>query len=419
RVGVHDNFFESGGDSLLATQVIAKAREGGLNLTLQQLFQHQTIFELARVAGQQAAVAPPPRIEAFDLIGVADRQKLPADVEDAYPMTALQAGMVFHSEQTPGSTVYHDVFSYHLRAPFDLDALRTAIQQLAADHEVLRTSFALSGFSQPLQLVHRSVVIPVPAEDLRHLPPAAQEAAVAAWVDAESRRPFRLDCPPFVRFCVQRRSDDTFNLSVAFHHAILDGWSLASLLTELYQRYFVLLGQAAPPLDPPPALKFRDYVALERESALPAFAVAPLAGGPSFAPAAPRPEPAHPRARRSLRPPPQTGARSRRPPQERPARRPSARPAHALQRTRRAHRAGGARQTGGHRQRACQGAVPQHAALPFAATRGNLAGADPCDLPRRAGGAALPALPTRRSATGAGRPAIARNALFHRPLSRL
>lgn len=282
RVGIHDNFFELGGDSLRATQVTAKAREGGLNLTLQQLFQHQTVFELARVAGQQAAVAPPLRIEAFDLIGAADRQRLPADVEDAYPMTALQAGMVFHSEQTPGGAIYHDVFSYHLRAPFDLDALRTAIQQLAADHEVLRTSFALSGFSQPLQLVHRSVAIPVPAEDLRHLPPDAQEAAIAAWVEAESRRPFRWDCPPFVRFCVQRRSDDTFNLSVGFHHAILDGWSFASLLTELYQRYFVLLGHAAPPLDPPPALKFRDYVALERESAASpaqqAFWVQQLAG---------------------------------------------------------------------------------------------------------------------------------------------
>ncbi|MCL4862866.1 MAG: amino acid adenylation domain-containing protein, partial [Caldilineaceae bacterium] len=282
QVGVHDNFFELGGDSLLATQVIARAREGGLSLTLQQLFQHQTIFELARVAGQQAAVAPPLRLEAFDLIGAADRQKLPADVEDAYPMTALQAGMVFHSEKTPGSAVYHDVFSYHLRAPFDLAALRTAIQQLAADHEVLRTSFALTGFSQPLQLVHPSAAIPVPAEDLRHLPPDAQVAAIEAWVDAESRRPFRWDCPPFVRFCVQRRSDDTFNLSVGFHHAILDGWSLASLLTELYQRYFVLLGHEALTLDPPLALKFRDYVALERESAASpaqqAFWVQQLAG---------------------------------------------------------------------------------------------------------------------------------------------
>src|SRR6266705_3975762 len=91
------------------------------------------------------------------------------DLEDAYPLTRLQAGMLFHSEYTPDTAIYHDIFNFQLRASLDLQALEEAIQQLAARHAVLRTSFDLSNFSEPLQLVHRAVQIPLQVEDLRYL----------------------------------------------------------------------------------------------------------------------------------------------------------------------------------------------------------------------------------------------------------
>ena len=56
QVGIHDNFFELGGDSILSIQIIARANQAGLRLTLKQLFQHQTVAELAAAAGTTPAL---------------------------------------------------------------------------------------------------------------------------------------------------------------------------------------------------------------------------------------------------------------------------------------------------------------------------------------------------------------------------
>nr|AXN93615.1 PuwG [Anabaena sp. UHCC-0399] len=266
QVGIHDNFFELGGDSIRSIQILAQANQVGLDFSLQQLFQYQTIAELAELVSKEVSFTLTPQTSPFSLIAEIDKQKLAAGLEDAYPLTALQAGMVFHSELSADSAIYHDVFSFHLRATLDLPALHTAIEQLMARYAVLRTSFELSGFSEPLQLVHQNVDVPLQVDDISDLTMAEQQAAIDAWIETEKYRHFDWTQPPLWRFDVHRRSGETFNLSFSFHHAILDGWSVASLLTELWQQYLNLLkpNPIPNPQSPVPTLAFRDFVALER-----------------------------------------------------------------------------------------------------------------------------------------------------------
>ena len=188
------------------------------------------------------------------------------DVEDAYPLTMLQTGMLFHSEYSPASAIYRDIFSLHLRAPLELEQLRIALQQLLARHAVLRTSFDLTNFSRPMQLVHRTVIPPFQAEDLRHLSSVEQEDMLAAWIEAEKKRGFDWALAPLVRFHIYRRTEETFQFGLSCSHTILDGWSVASLLTELFQRYLSLLEGTTSPGETPPATLFRDFVALEQEA---------------------------------------------------------------------------------------------------------------------------------------------------------
>ena len=267
QVGVHDNFFELGGDSILSIQVLARAKGRGLSFSLQQLFQYQTIDKLARVLKRTGEnVTSPLWAQSFSLISQEDRRKLPNDVEDAYPLTALQAGMLFHSEYSPESTIYHNISSYHLQARFVLKKLQAAVQELVTRHAVLRTSFDLSTFSEPLQLVHRVVPVSVQLEDLHHLGPAEQERELAAWIEAEKGRKFGWTRASLVRFHVHYLSEETFQLTLTEHHAILDGWSVASLLTELFQHYLSLLENDVATSEPPPTALFRDAVALEQEA---------------------------------------------------------------------------------------------------------------------------------------------------------
>jgi amino acid adenylation domain-containing protein len=130
----------------------------------------------------------------------------------------------------------------------------------------LRTSFNLSSYSEPLQLVHRDAELPVRFEDLRKLSPADQKEVIRNYTESEQRNRFDLSRPALLRFCIHRRTDETFQFTLTECHAILDGWSLQSTLAEIFQTYFALLRNASIPEHRPFATSFREFIALEQAS---------------------------------------------------------------------------------------------------------------------------------------------------------
>jgi amino acid adenylation domain-containing protein len=259
RVGANDGFFALGGDSILSLRVLSRARERGVDVSLQQLFQLPTLRELARAAGGTAAGVED--AGPFSLIDPEERDRLPEGIVDAYPLARLQSGMLFHTEMRPDTAVYHDVFSVWVRAPFDEARLRQVVEEAVARHPVLRTSFDLSSSREPLQLVHAAVPAPFAVDDLRPLPEAESERVVQAWLEAERHRGFIWSVPPLARFHVHRRTDDSFQLTLSFHHSVLDGWSAATLLAGLFRSY-----TGEEPGEAPPPGVFREFVRLERET---------------------------------------------------------------------------------------------------------------------------------------------------------
>ncbi len=264
RVGVLDNFFAVGGDSIKSIQVLARANQAGLRFTLAELFSAQTVSELAMVARRGEAELVH-RTEPWALVSAEDRALLGEEIEDAYPLADLQAGMLFHSAYSPETAVYHDVFASRIRTGLDEDLLRESVRRLMARHAVLRTSFALSGYREPLELVHREVPAPVEVVDLRHLSAAEQDARLGEWLEAEKGRAFDWTQAPLFRLVVHRLSGEEFELALSFHHAILDGWSVATMLAELFGIYDALArGEEVRLADA--GLSYRDFVALEREA---------------------------------------------------------------------------------------------------------------------------------------------------------
>ncbi|HTL18288.1 MAG TPA: amino acid adenylation domain-containing protein, partial [Patescibacteria group bacterium] len=265
KVGIHDNFFELGGDSIRSITILWRAQQAGLHLTLQDVFQNPTVAKLAERAASTALGQPQKRTEPFSLISAEDRAKLPAGVEDAYPIAMLQLGMFYCNELDPLSAIYHDVFSYRIQAAFDPNKLKCALKSLADRHPLLRSSFHIAGFSQALQCVHREISVPFTVEDLRHLPPSQQDSRLVDWVELEKRRPFERTTAPLVRFHAQIRDAAAFQLIISFHHACLDGWSLAAVITEICQEYSALLENRDAGIVAP-RITYRDFVQLERET---------------------------------------------------------------------------------------------------------------------------------------------------------
>ncbi|GMK39948.1 hypothetical protein PCCS19_30030 [Paenibacillus sp. CCS19] len=266
EIGVNDNFFMLGGDSIRAIQVVALSKQRGLNFTLQQVFLHQTIRELAEVSSQQTTADDVcPRTQRFHRIAEEDRLRMPEDVEDAYPLTQLQLGMIYHLEYSDDSTSYFNTTGFKIRGELKREALQQAVDEVVRRHAVLRTTFDFTSYREPLQLVYREASLMLEFEDISALGAAQQEARLAAWNKEEMRRRFDLKQAPLLRIMVHALSKETFQFTITECHAILDGWSLTSIMREIFDVYLHSLnGGAALPYEQP-SLSFRDYVWLERE----------------------------------------------------------------------------------------------------------------------------------------------------------
>jgi len=265
-VGIDDNYFNLGGDSIRSIQVRARAEEAGLNFSLQDLFHFQTIRRLLEGTGgnQREEI---PEVAAFSLIAEEDRRKLPEDIEDAYPLATVQRGMLFHQTYASEGPVYHNVNSYRLRMAWDHASFQQAVQAAVARHPILRTSFDLESYREPLQLVHRGGTLTVGETDLRGLTENEQEKAVAVFIEEEKHKYFDLARSPHLRFHVHRRNEDTIQFSVTENHVILDGWSLHATLTEIFTNYFALLKGRTLAAELPLRTAYRQYIAVELQAA--------------------------------------------------------------------------------------------------------------------------------------------------------
>lgn len=197
-------------------------------------------------------------------------------VIDAYPLSATQRGMLFHSLLQPDSGVYVVQLAFTLRGRLDEAAFDAAWQGLAARHDVLRTAFAWEKLAAPLQVVGATVRLPVRIDAL---PAAEAEAALRDWMAADRQRGFKLSAAPLMRVQAFRLGDDHYRVVCTHHHILLDGWSLPLLLRDWQALYAAAC--AGRPADLPPAPRYRahiDWLAGQDRAAALDFWRAELAG---------------------------------------------------------------------------------------------------------------------------------------------
>lgn len=268
KVGVHDNFFALGGDSLRGVQFVGAMVEEGWSLSLVDLFQYQSIAQLAKVliARQDQGHVQIQSAAPFSQISTDDREKMPEGVIDAYPLSRMQAGMFYHMRLTPDSNVYHCSGSSHLRLakPLDQKAFDRAVQDTVREHDVLRTAFDLENYSEPLQLVLSQARLPVVFEDLRHLSEAEQEEKIRERLEIERTTGFDLLKPTLLRFFIYLRDETSFQFILTECHPVYDGWSYHSLIVEIFNRYAALTGLQDWQAPAKPRLEYRDFIAQEQ-----------------------------------------------------------------------------------------------------------------------------------------------------------
>ncbi|MDQ3897571.1 MAG: amino acid adenylation domain-containing protein, partial [Actinomycetota bacterium] len=167
-------------------------------------------------------------------------------VEDVYPLTPLQAGMLFHDLVDAGSGAYLDQVALTIHGVADPFALGLAWQRVVDRTPALRTEIVWEGVDEPVQLVRRQVHVPVAYDDWHGLP-ATERAAELRRILAEDRAAgMDLTRAPLLRLRVARLGGDEVVLVVTWHHVALDGWSLAQVFGEVSEQYVALVEERAP-----------------------------------------------------------------------------------------------------------------------------------------------------------------------------
>ncbi|WP_336355556.1 amino acid adenylation domain-containing protein [Pseudomonas granadensis] len=262
QVGRHDNFFELGGHSLLAVSVIERMRQIDLSTDVRVLFNQPTLAALAAAVGSGREIEVPANGIAADCTYITpsmlsllelDQASIErivatvpggaANVQDIYPLAPLQEGILYH-HITAGQ---HDPYVLHSRLMFAsverVEAFASALRQVMARHDILRTSIVWQGLAAPVQVVWREAQLPV------------EEVAFAQL----STRALDLAQAPLIRL-LHARDPSTGLVAglLLFHHIALDHTALEVVREEMQ------ISLAGEQRSLPPAAPYRNYVAQAR-----------------------------------------------------------------------------------------------------------------------------------------------------------
>jgi amino acid adenylation domain-containing protein/FkbH-like protein len=253
RVGMQDEFFSLGGDSLLAVRLIARlAAASHMELPIHELFEQRTIEQIAR-----------------QLVGAGRSSNAiePAGRDGPLPLSWSQQRLWFIEQLSGDSSAYHIPLAIRMHGRLAQPALQAALDALVERHESLRTVVA-GDAGTPRQHVLAQAQLPLQLVDLRG--EADPEHAMLAHSRQELSTPFSLRTGPLIRGLLLRIGDDEHVLLLTMHHMIADGWSLGVFMRELVALY-AACSQGLPDPLPPLTIQFADYAQWQTQHGAPAL----------------------------------------------------------------------------------------------------------------------------------------------------
>ena len=251
HIGRTDDFFELGGDSLLAIRAVSRIRDVfGVDAQTRTLFEHPTLGDLSAVlAAAKGSGEDTSRIERRSGDGPC-------------ALSFAQEQLWFLDQLAPGSPVYNIVDVVHVSGTYHGDAMRQAMQELARRHDILRTAFPQND-GHPQQVVAPTIDVALVELDVRALPAAERERAWLRVVRDDGRKPFDLSRAPLFRATVVHCADGEHRLLLTIHHIVADEWSMELMQQEILQLYEAFAHGQRSPLPELP-IQYADFARWQR-----------------------------------------------------------------------------------------------------------------------------------------------------------
>ena len=173
----------------------------------------------------------------------------PTHLEDSYPLSPMQQGMLFHAlyEAPPGVDVEQMVCTFS--EALELPTFERAWRRVVAEHAVLRTAFRSEGLDEPVQEVHSAAAITFTHQDLRGVSAETVDARLKLYLREDRRKGFDMSRPPLMRFALFQVAEAEVRFVWTFHHILLDGRSFSLVIRDVFACYEAFLAGAEPQLE--------------------------------------------------------------------------------------------------------------------------------------------------------------------------
>ncbi|MDZ8224136.1 non-ribosomal peptide synthetase [Nostoc sp. ChiVER01] len=181
------------------------------------------------------------------------------NIEDIYPLSPMQQGMLFESLYAPDTGVYFEQLSFTLKGELNVAAFEQAWQQVVARHSILRTAFVWEQLTQPLQVVYRQVDINLNRHDWQRLSAQDQQEQLELFLHSQRQQGFQLSLAPLMHLALIQLSADTYQFVWSSHHLLLDGWSMPLVFKDLLYFYQAIFQGETKTVQP--TQSYRNYIA--------------------------------------------------------------------------------------------------------------------------------------------------------------
>ncbi|WP_298917470.1 non-ribosomal peptide synthetase [uncultured Nostoc sp.] len=162
------------------------------------------------------------------------------NIENIYPLSPTQQGILFHTLRAPESGVYVVQSCYTFSKNINIAAFKQAWQQVINQHHILRTSFYWKQYKEPFQVVNRSLQLPWQQYNWQELSVSEQQERLEEFLQADRQQGFDVSQAPLMRLTFIQVGKETYHFIWSSHHLILDGWSGAIVLQQVFQAYEAL-----------------------------------------------------------------------------------------------------------------------------------------------------------------------------------
>jgi len=254
-VGIHDDFFALGGDSLLAAQALTCIYETmQLKVEVSGLFDAPTVAEMAEHLEPliQAGEAKRPSVNIAQI----SRDGSP-------PASSAQERLWQLHRALPDLPYFNILYVLRLLAPVDAAILERALNEIVRRHEIFRTTFAVAK-ERLVQIIAPRLTVPLDVSDFCKLSKSRKESAAHRLIKEELLWFFDLARGPLVRVRLMRLAEEEHLLLIDMHQSLVDGWSVGVLAEELAALYDAFAAGKPSPLTPLP-IQFADFAAWQRQ----------------------------------------------------------------------------------------------------------------------------------------------------------